>query len=468
MAVTKILARHGGLKQAIEYVLNGDKTEEQILTAAQGCFTGTAYRDMTAVKHRWNKAGGVQLYHIIQSFRPGEISPELALEIAQEFTREHLPGYQAVIGIHTDRDHIHAHIVFNSVNQLTGEKYHSNARSYYQQIRGISDRLCREHGLSVIMTGEPSKAVSYIEWLRQSKGQPTFRSMLEADLRTAIQDANDLGHFFLLMEHMGYEIHHGDRLGLRLRGQERFMYPGRRDPLFTEDGIRAAIQGNLAEIEAGHRPAVIQRPRYRPYRKHPKYTGFLALYVHYLYLLGKIGQRQYPPRMTQHLRQEVMRFEQYQVQFVFLRENNIVTQADMDAVQSRTEGSLAKLMKQRTILNVRKKKRQRLYMALADAEALAPSKALYEEGLTGMEMEFEKYMEAVKQLEKCGISAERLTEEKAEIYEQLASLNREIRAERRKLKLCQEIRKQIPAMEQDIQNTDEHQKEVQDHEHRRR
>lgn len=468
MAVTKILARRGGLAQAIAYVVNGDKTEEQVLTAAQGCSLGSACAEMQDAKIRWNKTDGVQLYHIIQSFRPGEITPGLALEIAQEFVREHLPGYQAVIGIHTDRDHIHAHIVFNSVNQLTGEKYHSNARSYYQQIRGISDRLCREHGLSVIMTGEPSKAVSYIEWLRQSKGQPTFRSMLEADLRTATQDANDLGHFFLLMEHMGYEIRHGDRLGFRLRGQERFMYPGRRDPLFTEDGIRAAIQGNLAEIEAGHRPAVIQRPKYRPYRKHPKYTGFLALYIHYLYLLGKIGQRQYPPLMTPHLRQEVMRFEQYQVQFVFLRENNIVTQADMDAVQSRTEGSLAKLMKQRTILNVRKKRRQHLYTALADAEALAPSKALYEEGLTGMETEFEKYMEAVKQLEKCGISAERLTEEKAEIYEQLASLNREIRAERRKLKLCQEIRQQIPAMEQDIQNTDEHQKEVQEHEHRRR
>ena len=468
MAVTKILARRGGLAQAIAYVVNGDKTEEQVLTAAQGCSLGSACAEMQDAKIRWNKTDGVQLYHIIQSFRPGEITPGLALEIAQEFVREHLPGYQAVIGIHTDRDHIHAHIVFNSVNQLTGEKYHSNARSYYQQIRGISDRLCREHGLSVIMTGEPSKAVSYIEWLRQSKGQPTFRSMLEADLRTATQDANDLGHFFLLMEHMGYEIRHGDRLGFRLRGQERFMYPGRRDPLFTEDGIRAAIQGNLAEIEAGHRPAVIQRPKYRPYRKHPKYTGFLALYIHYLYLLGKIGQRQYPPRMTPHLRQEVMRFEQYQVQFAFLRENNIVTQADMDAVQSRTEGSLAKLMKQRTILNVRKKRRQHLYTALADAEALAPSKALYEEGLTGMEAEFEKYMEAVKQLKDCGISAERLTEEKAEIYEQLASLNREIRAERRKLKLCQEIRQQIPAMEQDIQNTDEHQKEVQEHEHRRR
>ena len=468
MAVTKILARRGGLQQAIAYVLNGDKTEEQILIAAQGCLTATAWHDMAAVKQRWNKTDGVQLYHIIQSFRPGEITPELALEISQEFVREHLPGYQAVIGVHTDREHIHAHIVFNSVNALTGEKYHSNAQSYYQQIRAISDRLCREHGLSVIVQGAPARSVSYIEWLRQSRGQPTFRSLLEADLRTAIQDANDLGHFFLLMEHKGYEIHHGDRLGFRLRGQERFQYPGRRNTLFTEDGIRAAIQGNLAEIEAGSRPTVLSRPKYRPYLAHPKYTGFLALYVHYLYLLGKIGQRQHPPHMTPHLRREVMRFEQYRAQFDFLRENEIATQADMDAFRTRTEESLAKLIKQRTILNVRKKKRQKLYTALADVEALAPSKALYEEGLTGMEQEFEQYMKAVKLLEDSGIPREVLKKEKAEVYEQLTEVNRKIRAEREKRKLCREICQQTPVMEQDIQKTEEHQKEVREHEHRRR
>ena len=468
MAITKILARRGGLSQAIAYVLNGDKTEEQILTAAQGCLTSTACHDMAAVKQRWNKTDGVQLYHVIQSFRPGELSPELALEIAREFAREHLPGYQAIIGVHTDREHIHAHIVFNSVNQFTGEKYHSNAQSYYQQIRGISDRLCREHGLSVIMAGESAKAISYVEWLRRSKGQPTFRSMLEADLRAAIQDANDLGHFFLLMEHMGYEIHHGDRLGFRLRGQERFQYPGRRNTLFTEDGIRAAIQGNLAEIEAGSRPAVLSRPKYQPYQAHPKYTGFLALYVHYLYLLGKIGQRQYPPHMTPHLRQAVMRFERYQAQFAFLRENDITTPADMAAFEQRTEDTLSRLTKQRTLLNVRKKKRQPLYAALADAEALEPSRALYEEGLTGMEREFEQYMKAVKLLEDSGVPQEVLKKEKAELYEQLSEVNRKIRAEREKRKLCREICQQTPVMEQDIQKTEEHQKEVREHEHRRR
>ena len=209
MAITKILARKGRLDVGIRYVLNGDKTQEQILTARLNCDPGHECRQILETKRAVGKEGGVQYYHLIQSFQPGEVTPELALEIAWEFAEEHLPGYQTVIGVHVDKEHIHAHILFNSVNADTGEKYHSNAQSYYRQIRAISDRLCRERGLSVLLQGEPTQAVSYIEWLRRSRGQPTFRSMLEEDLRTAIADANDLGHFFLLMEHMGYEISTG-------------------------------------------------------------------------------------------------------------------------------------------------------------------------------------------------------------------------------------------------------------------
>lgn len=455
MAVTKILARKGRLDIGIRYVLNGDKTEEQILTAHLNCDPGRECRQMLDTKRDYGKEDGVMYYHMIQSFKPGEITPEQALEIAAEFAKEHLPGYETVIGVHVDKDHTHAHILFNSVNADTGEKYHSNAQSYYQQIRATSDRLCREHGLSVIMRGEPSKAVSYIEWLRQSRGQPTFRSMLEADLRTAIEDANDLGHFFLLMEHMGYEISHGNRLGFRLQGQERFMYPGRKNPLFTEDGIRAAIQSGLEAIEQGQRPAVIHRPAYKPFQKYPKYTGIMALYVHYLYVLGKIGQRQYPPRMTPQLRQEVLKSERYREQFAFLRDNGIATQEDMAAFAARTEETLATLTKQRTILNVRKKKRRKLYTALADADALAPAKALYEDGLSGMEAEFARYMDAVTALEQCGIPKERLIIEKAEIYEQLAEINRQIRGERKKLALCREIQSRLPQMEHDIDKIEE-------------
>ena len=465
MAITKILPRNGGLQAAIQYVLNGDKTDGQILTARLNCDPGLEYRQMMDTKREVGKLGGRQCYHIVQSFRPGEITPELALEIARQFAEEYLADYEVVIGTHADRGHIHSHLLFNSVNGRTGQKFHIRTQDYYKQIRVISDRLCQAHGLSVILSGEPGKAVSYIEWLRQSRGQPTFRSMLEADLREAIQSANDLGHFYLLMEHRGYEIKHGNRLGFRLRGQARYMIPGRTNPLFTEEGIRSAIRGNLEEIEAGLRPAVIRRPRYQPYQPHPKYTGFLALYVHYLYLLGKIEQRQYPPRMTPRLRQAVVRAEQYQRQFDFLREHHITTDAEMKTFQSVTEKELAALTKRRTLFNVRKKKRKELFDALANADVLAPAKALYEEGLSGMENEFIRYVEAVRKLDTCGIPRERLTAEKSALYSQLAEVNRKIRAERRKLAICRAIQAQAPQMAQDIQKIQR--KEVIRDEHRR-
>ena len=451
MAVTKILARNAHLDQAIQYVLNGEKTEGRVLTAHQNCDPGHEYQQMMDTKRELGKTGGRQCYHIIQSFKPGEITPELALELAKGFAAEYLPGYEVVIGTHTDRGHVHSHILFNSVNAQTGEKYHVSTREYYRQIRAISDRLCRKHGLSVILEGQPTKAVSYIEWLRQSRGQPTFRSMLEADLRDAIEDANDIGHFFMIMEHKGYEIKHGNRLGFRLRGQERYMVPERRDKRFSEDGIRAAIEGNLDAIAAGTKPVLTYRTPYRPYRRHPKYKGFLALYVHYLYLLGKVQQRQYPPRMTPHLRQEIMKFERYKEQFAFLREQNIATPEQLAAFQAHTEETLATLTKRRTILNVRKKRRWELYSALADEATLEPVQACFEMGLPGMEEELARYQAAKEILDHCPIPRERLTEEKAALYQQLAEVNREIRATRKQLELCKAILYNSPQMERDTQ-----------------
>ena len=162
-----------------------------------------------------------------------------------------------------------------------------------------------------------------------------------------------------------------------------------------------------------------------------------------------------------------MRFERCREQFAFLRDNGIATQEDMAAFQSRTEDALASLIKQRTILNVRKKKWKRLYDALADVSALAQAKQVYEDGLSGLEEEYARYMEAVAVLEQCGIPRERLSNEKADIYEQLAEINRQIRAERKKLALCREIQSRLPQMEHDI-NEIENREEVNRDERRRR
>ncbi|WP_409969040.1 relaxase/mobilization nuclease domain-containing protein [Bengtsoniella intestinalis] len=462
MATTKILAGKGNLRKIVSYATCGEKTCEQVLVYAQNCLQDTAADQMVQTKVHYGKTSGVQYYHMMQSFAPGEIAPELALEIGKEFAKEHLSDYEVVLGVHVDRAHIHVHMVFNSVSVKTGKKYHSNKQSYYSQIRTISDRLCREHGLSVIVNGTPTKTMSYIEWLRLSKKQPTFRSMLEADLQTAMADAVDFGNFLMLMEHMGYEVKHGQNIGFRLRGQERFQKLGRRNPQYTEDGIRATIEGNWVEVEQGRKPVTIQRPRYVPYQKRPKYKGFLALYVHYLYVLGKIEKQEYPPKMTPTLKASIMEFERYRDQFAFLRDHNITTKEEMGLFMVSTEETLSKQTKHRTILNVQKKRRADLFAALADVESLAPAQTLQ-----GMEQEVERYRQAVALLDSSDIPMEQLIQEKQSLYSQLADINRDIRETRKTLAICKAIEENTPRIQRELQQI-ETEREVKNHDNRRR
>ena len=457
MAVTKILSRRGRLDKAIRYVLNGDKTNEQILTARYNCEPGWELKQMLDTKREYGKTDGVQYYHIIQAFKPGEVEPEQALEIAKAFVEEYLPSYEVIIGTHIDKEHCHSHILFNSVNAETGRKYDNTIKNYYSQIRVISDRLCRERGLSVITLGEGDKpkAVSYIEWLRRSRGQPTFNSMLEADLKQCIEDANDLGHFFMLMEHQGYEIKHGSRLGFRLRGEERFHYPGRKKPLFTEAGIAAAIQGNLTSIMAGQKPAFSIHPRYKPYRRPLKYTGVLALYVHYLYILGKVEKREAPLRMTPQLKKEVMRFERYKRQFSFLEDKGIKSQEELLELKASVEEKLDELLKERTWLNVIKKRRQPVYAALADLAVYAEARNLYLAGQEGLEAEYAKYAEAEALLDKQPKSLRQLALEKSDNYNAVAEINREIHSLRQELTLCEEVEKKLPQISRSVEKVEQ-------------
>ena len=147
---------------------------------------------------------------------------------------------------------------------------------------------------------------------------------------------------------------------------------------------------------------------------------------------------------------------------------NVSTAEDLQAVRARAEETLASLNKQRTILNVRKKKRRALYDALSDAEALAPAKDCYESGMPGMEEPFARYMDAVSALEQCGIHREQLMAEKAELYRQLADVNREIRQARKEISLCETIERNRPQMEHDIHVAEAKAKEVERDEYRRR
>ena len=136
------------LETAVDYALDRDKTERVCFETAINCGRDTAYEDMTQTARRWGKQNRVRKgYHVIQSFRPGEVTPEQAHAIGAELAQRALGGqYEVVVATHLDRTHLHNHVVFNAVSFVDGKMYRDSFRDYYEGIRGMSDALCRERG----------------------------------------------------------------------------------------------------------------------------------------------------------------------------------------------------------------------------------------------------------------------------------------------------------------------------------
>ena len=193
------------LQEAVDYAHNREKTECDVFESAIGCTLETAFEDMLANKKRWEQMDGVQGYHLVQSFAEGELTPELAHRIGLELVEKLLCGkYPAVIATHLNTRCLHNHIVWDSVAMDTGRKYRSNARSYYTEVRALSDRLCRQHGLSVINTEKAAGfSMNYGEWMAESRGQPTWRTVIRQDVDEAIASALTWRQFVRAMEQQG-------------------------------------------------------------------------------------------------------------------------------------------------------------------------------------------------------------------------------------------------------------------------
>ena len=171
--------------------MNRTKTEQAVFEDTIGCTNENAYADMVATKKRFHKMGGVEGYHLVQSFAEGEVTPELAHLIGQELADRLLKGqYEVVITTHLNTRHYHNHIVWNSVSMADGRKYHSNAKSYYTEIRKISDDLCRKYGLSIIESNQ-KKSIPYVQWKAEQEGKPTWRMLWSSIFVTLM--ANKIG-----------------------------------------------------------------------------------------------------------------------------------------------------------------------------------------------------------------------------------------------------------------------------------
>ena len=183
MAFNGMKVIHSGLGDRLRYIMNPDKTEGGLLCAGINTIPDMAYQDMMDTKRRFGKLDKRQGYHIIQSFAPGEIEPDTALRFGMEFIEKYLGNrYEGVAAVHTDKAHIHVHMIFNSVSFIDGRKYHAARGEYLERIRELCDEQCREWGLSVI-EGDFKKVKTTKDEARcKAQGKPTCRDMIRADI----------------------------------------------------------------------------------------------------------------------------------------------------------------------------------------------------------------------------------------------------------------------------------------------
>ena len=345
---TKTTKLHS-LEEAVDYALNRDKTESVCFETGLSCLCETAFADMRANNLRWHKTGGVQGYHLVQSFVEGEVTPELAHQIGVELADQLLDGrYQAVVTTHLNTRHVHNHIVWCAVALDNGRKYHSNARSYYTEVRAKSDALCRQYGLSVIETPKSERGKrQYAKWQAETSGQPTWRTAIRMDMDEVVSMALTWRQFLALLEQKGYEIRMGRKYPtLRPPGKERFVRFKTLGKAYTPEAIRQRILYPKRPFT----PAAVWRGHlHGTYRKARKLTGLRALYYRYLYELGALPRK--PQRPSYAVRQDIRSLDKRIRQMEFLSRHGIDTLAQLDAYRQSQEKAVADLLAERRQLH---------------------------------------------------------------------------------------------------------------------
>lgn len=241
MAVTKTHPIKSTLKAAIDYICNPEKTDGKLLVSSYGCAAETADIEFAWTRRHAIDKGTNLGRHLIQAFQSGEVTPEQAHEIGMELAKEILGGkYEFVLTTHIEKDHVHNHLIFNAVSFADHKHYHSNKRSYHY-IRRTSDRLCKEHGLSVIIPGQ-DKGKSYIEHQAAQNGT-SYKAKLKAAIDRLLPACSNLEELLRRLQREGYEVKRGKYISARAPDQERFTRLKTLGVDYTEEALVARIAG---------------------------------------------------------------------------------------------------------------------------------------------------------------------------------------------------------------------------------
>ena len=424
MAVTKIKAIRGTLSKAIAYILNPEKTDEKLLVSSYGCASETAAREFEWTRKIAEQKGmnpvRIIARHVIQSFEIGEVTPELAHEIGKQFADEILGGkYEYVLTTHIDKDHVHNHLIFNAVDFMDYHAYKSYKRIYYD-MREVSDRLCKENGLSVIPPSQ-NKGMGYKEYTEAKRGT-SWKQKLKQTIDRLVITAKDYDDFLRLMQEAGYEIKTGKYISFRAEGQERFTRSKTIGENYTEERIKERIAGRT--------------PRRSQRQATPKGISLIGDIQERIRLIDSKGY-EHKAKLT--ILKEAARTLNY------LTENNLLQYADLekkvedvhssyDRTGKELKGVEARLREvQPLIKNISNYQRLKpVYDAFQKAKDKSGFKAKHEAELvifeaarsTLLAMQGDEKLPSLKTLQ---AEQQRLLEEQQRLYDERAKLKKEAR-----------------------------------------
>ena len=424
MAVTKIKAIRGTLSKAIAYILNPEKTDEKLLVSSYGCASETAAREFEWTRKIAEQKGmnpvRIIARHVIQSFEIGEVTPELAHEIGKQFADEILGGkYEYVLTTHIDKDHVHNHLIFNAVDFVDYHAYKSYKRIYYD-MREISDRLCKENGLSVIPPSQ-NKGMGYKEYTEAKRGT-SWKQKLKQTIDRLVITAKDYDDFLRLMQEAGYEIKTGKYISFRAEGQERFTRSKTIGENYTEERIKERIAGRT--------------PRRNRRQTVPKGISLIGDIQERIRLIDSKGY-EYKAKLT--ILKEAARTLNY------LTENNLLQYADLEKKVEDVHSSYDRTGKELKGVEARLREVQPLIKNISNYQRLKPVydafqkakdkpgfKAKHEAELvifeaarsTLLAMQGDEKLPSLKTLQ---AEQQRLLDEQQRLYDERAKLKKEVK-----------------------------------------
>ena len=412
------------MSKAIAYILNPEKTDEKLLVSSYGCASETAAREFEWTRKIAEQKGmnpvRIIARHVIQSFEIGEVTPELAHEIGKQFADEILGGkYEYVLTTHIDKDHVHNHLIFNAVDFVDYHAYKSYKRIYYD-MREVSDRLCKENGLSVIPPSQ-NKGMGYKEYTEAKRGT-SWKQKLKQTIDRLVITAKDYDDFLRLMQEAGYEIKTGKYISFRAEGQERFTRSKTIGENYTEERIKERIAGRT--------------PRRNRRQTVPKGISLIGDIQERIRLIDSKGY-EYKAKLT--ILKEAARTLNY------LTENNLLQYADLEKKVEDVHSSYDRTGKELKGVEARLREVQPLIKNISNYQRLKPVydafqkakdkpsfKAKHEAELvifeaarsTLLAMQGDEKLPSLKTLQ---AEQQRLLEEQQRLYDERAKLKKEVK-----------------------------------------